>query len=128
SRITACPRTLRQAKAGSLLLRYRNELVALRFHAEIRQAALRHHLLAVGIDECAARPDHLAWRDHDRLELVLIQVGLELRLAPGGLAAGLRVAADLLGRNVGLHPLHRRAGGKTGGEDDERDKRAHSEF
>src|SRR3989337_335803 len=96
----------RPAKDGSLLLSLprRLQLVALRFHAELREAVLFQELVAVRIDERARRPDHLAGPDNHRLHAVLIPVAVVARLSRRGQAAWLLVAAHLVHAVIARQP------------------------
>jgi hypothetical protein len=108
--------------------RYFFKLITLRFHAELRQAALVEELLGVGIDEGAGRPDDLARRDDDRLHAVLVPVAVVARLPSRRHAAGLLVAAHLLGGRIRLYPLHGRAAAKAGGGQKKCGGETHIEF
>src|SRR5688500_19974212 len=115
ARTTGCRPMRRPERAGSLLLRRRNEAVAPRLHAEVREPLLVHELITVRVGHRAHRPGEEApaarvAREH-RADHGGIVPGAELRLTPGKLAAVLVVGAKLLGRGVGFFPLHRRACG-----------------
>src|SRR5688572_27421346 len=65
SRVTGSPATRRAARAGSLLrsrlvLFHRHQLVALRAHAEVREARFLHELVAEGVVGAGLRPDEKA--------------------------------------------------------------------
>src|SRR5688572_16534979 len=99
-------------KDGSLRLRRRHQLIALGFHAELREPVLLDELVAERVDERRARPDEGAaparvLREHRAQRLVLPRA--DVGLAPGGLPAVVLVGAKLLRRDVLLLPLHRRA-------------------
>src|SRR2546427_11362013 len=102
----------RRIRRGGLDRLRRHQLVALRAHAEARQARLLHELVAEGIAERRGRPHeeaatlrvlHYRWPDR------AVKPGAEARFAPGFLLALRCVLAELLRRRLRLHPLHRRA-------------------
>src|SRR5216684_5069558 len=104
---------MKSLSVSSWLLRLRrHQLVALRAHAEARQARFLHELVAEGITERRGRPHEdaatlrvLQHRGPDRA----VKPGAEARFAPRFLLALRRVLVELLRRRVRLHPLHRRA-------------------
>src|SRR5687767_2510743 len=97
----ACRSMRPREKAGLLLLRRRHETVALRLHAEVREAAFFHQLMTVRVVVHGAHwPD--GGTDHHRIAPVA-----EVGLAPGELTALGVVDLELLRRSVGFLPLHR---------------------
>src|SRR3989441_246070 len=99
-----------------------HQLVALRAHAEARQARLLHELVAEGIAQRRGRPYEEAATLrvlHQRRPDRAVKPGAEARFAPRFLLAPRRVLVELLRRRVRLHPLHRRArsGGERGASD-----------
>src|SRR6266851_6922471 len=104
---------MKSLSVSSWLLRLdRHQLVALRAHAEARQARFLHELVAEGIAERRGRPDekaaalrvlHHRWPDRT------VKPGAEAGFAPRFLLAPRHVLVELLRRRLRLHPLHRRA-------------------